>query len=148
MLIIRALAIALLVVTASSAGADAVQSELEARKECGAYSQAEMKVCLEKKANASAAELRKIEQRIREAIPKWDEDEQYVERAKVRFDAANRAFGQYRDAQCAFNSSLSGGAAGNSNEIRRLACVHELNQRRVGQLQAAEADLPPKSPKS
>ncbi len=45
------------------------------------------------------------------------------------------------------DSSLSGGAAGNSNEIRRLACVFELNQRRVGQLQAAEADLP-KSPKS
>lgn len=135
------LPLALYAVTAS---ADAVQSERQAREECSDNSQDGMRECLAKKAQASTAELAKAEQRVRAAIAKWDEDAQYLERAKARLDAASKQFAQYRDAQCAFNASLSGGGAGNSNEIRRLACVNELNLTRIVQLQAALLELPQK----
>jgi uncharacterized protein YecT (DUF1311 family) len=143
---IRTLALVVFIVGAVAARAGAVQSEREARDECSSTSsQAGMRDCLDKKARASAAELGKAEQQVREAIAKWDEDAQYLELAKTRLAAANAQFARYRDAQCAFNASLSGGGAGNATELRRLACVHELNLRRIEQLKAALVDLPPKS---
>ncbi|PHP90694.1 hypothetical protein CFB52_003385 [Burkholderia sp. AU18528] len=39
-------------------------------------------------------------------------------------------------------SSLGGGAIGNALEMRRLACVAELNNRRAAQLRDAVSDLP------
>ncbi|WP_232444384.1 lysozyme inhibitor LprI family protein [Burkholderia ubonensis] len=49
---------------------------------------------------------------------------------------------KYREAQCEFSASLSGGGAGNAHEMGRLACIAELNTRRVEQLRNAVSGLP------
>jgi hypothetical protein len=136
--------IAAFLVSAGNLHAEGVQGEREIRKECSGYSQAEMRVCLDNKAAASAAELSKAEQRVREALAKWDEDPKYIQLASARLEAAIKQFTRYRDDQCAFNASLSGGGAGNSTELRRLACVTELNLRRADQLKATTLELPAK----
>jgi len=77
-------------------------------------------------------------------LTKWDEDPKYSSQAKAKLIASNKAFGQYRDAQCAFASALGGGAIGNALEMGRLACVAELNGRRAFQLRDLVSDLPMK----
>ncbi|MFC5475003.1 lysozyme inhibitor LprI family protein [Paraherbaspirillum soli] len=129
-------------ITSCNAWAGTVQSERAAREECSAYSQAGMRECLAKKANASAAELSKAENKVRRTLAKWDEDTKYVNLAKAKFETSNKEFGRYRDAHCAFDVSLGGGAIGNALEIGRLACVFELNSRRAAQLRDAISDLP------
>lgn len=50
-----------------------------------------------------------------------DEDAKYIGLAKEKLRASSKAHKQYPDAQCAFTSSLGGGAIGNALELRRLA---------------------------
>ena len=112
------------------------------REECSAASQSEMRACLAKRAERSLRELRQIEENVAGTLSKWDEDSKYVSQAKARLAASHREFSKYREAQCDFSASLSGGGAGNSRELRRLACVSELNDRRAEQLRDAVSDLP------
>jgi len=112
------------------------------REECSAFSQAGMRDCLAKKAESSREALRQAEEKVASALSKWAEDQKYINQAQLKFAASNKDFAQYRDAQCAFASSLGGGAIGNALDMRRLACVSELNQRRAEQLRDAVADLP------
>jgi uncharacterized protein YecT (DUF1311 family) len=112
------------------------------RKECGAFSQAGMGDCLAKKAENSQKVLRQAEEEVASILSKWDEDNKYVSLAKAKVTASNKDFAEYRDTQCEFLASLSGGGAGNAREIRRLACVSELNNRRAEQLYDAVSDLP------
>lgn len=134
--------LALALVANCSAWADGVQDKQSAREECSAYSAAGMRDCLEKKAGASGVALRKAENIVRKALDKWDEDMQYVNIAKSKFEASSKEFLHYRDTYCAFNASLGGGAIGNALEIRRLACVVELNVSRTQQIENAVSDLP------
>jgi uncharacterized protein YecT (DUF1311 family) len=120
----------------------AVQTEKDLYEECGAYSQEGMRDCLAKKAAESQVVLKKTEEMIGVSLAKWDEDNKYVSLAKARLIASNRAFPKYREAQCEFSASLSGGGAGNAHEMGRLACVTELNSRRAEQLRNAVANLP------
>lgn len=128
--------------TSCNVWAGTVQDERAAREECSAYSQAGMRECLEKKANASAAELKKVEHKVSKTLEKWDEDTKYINLARSKLEASSKEFARYREAHCAFNASRSGGAAGNSFEIMRLACVFELNSRRADQIRNIVADLP------
>ncbi|WP_244110728.1 lysozyme inhibitor LprI family protein [Burkholderia ambifaria] len=118
-----------------------VQSERELRGECS-NGVIGVRECLQEKQEASEVELKRAEEKVRAAFAKWDEDAKYINLAKVRLAASQKAFVKYRTAQCAFASSLGGGAIGNALEMRRLACVAELNNRRAAQLRDAVSDLP------
>ncbi|MBB5410980.1 MULTISPECIES: lysozyme inhibitor LprI family protein [unclassified Paraburkholderia] len=128
-----------LVLAASTA---LVASERALREECSAFSQAGMRDCLAEKAEASQKALRRAEEKMAGTLSKWDEDNKYVNQAKARLVASNSKFAKYRETQCQFAASLSGGGAGSAREVRSLACVAELNNRRAQQLRDAASDLP------
>lgn len=110
------------------------QNKPTALEQCGAYSQAGMRECLEKESRASNAALKRAEEQVAAAISKWDEDAKFIDLAKKKLRASNKAYEQYRDAQCAFAYSLGGGAIGNALEMRRLTCRIELDIGRIKQL--------------
>jgi len=114
------------------------------REECSAFSQAGMRDCLLKMAADSQDDLRQARNHAISILSKWDEDVQYASRAKTELAASDKDFEKYRDAHCKFRASLSGGGAGNSREILRLACIAELNSARARQLRDAVAGLPVK----
>jgi len=115
---------------------DSVQSERELRNECSLafFHQVEVQNCLAEKANQSQKMLKQAEEKAQAALSKWDEDDKYVNLAKTRLAASGKAFIKYREEQCAFAASLGGGAIGSALEMRRSACVAELNNRRAEQL--------------
>jgi len=133
---------AYLPVWALAASTDPAIGERALREECSAYSQAGMRDCLAKKAESSQKALRQAEEKVASTLSTWDEDHKYIHQAKFKLAASNKDFAKYRDAQCAFASSLGGGAIGNAFDMRRLACVSELNNRRAVQLRDAVTDLP------
>jgi uncharacterized protein YecT (DUF1311 family) len=112
------------------------------REECSAFSQAGMRDCLAKKAEKSQKALRQAEEKVANTLSKWDEDNKYIKQAKAKLAESNKEFAKYRETQCVFSASLSGGGAGNAHEMGRLACVVELNNRRAEQLRDAVSDLP------
>lgn len=101
-----------------------------------------MRDCLAEKAENSQKALRQAEEKMADTLSKWDEDNRYVGEAKKKLVASNKKFAEYRETQCELSASLSGGGAGNAHEVRRLACVSELNNRRAKQLRDAASDLP------
>ena len=109
---------------------------------CSAYSQAGMKDCLAKKVRESEAKLKQAADKASSLLSKWDEDARYIATAQEKIRLSDKAFAQYREAQCAFASALGGGAIGNALEMRRLVCVHELNTSRTAQLRNAVVNLP------
>lgn len=119
-----------------------VLGERALREECSVFSQAEMRDCLAKKAESSQKELQQAEENVASILSKWDEDNKYLNQARAKFALSNKGFAKYRDAHCAFASSLGGGAIGAALDMRRLACVTELNNRRAEQLRDAVSDLP------
>ena len=117
-----------------------LESEQAALEECGAYSQAGMRECLAKKSDESHAALKRAEEQAIAGLSKWDEDAKFIARAKEKL----RASSKYRDAQCAFATSLGGGAIGNALEMRRLSCLIGLNIERAKQLTNDASTLPSK----
>lgn len=113
-----------------------------APSDCGEYSQAQMRACLAGKVQESEKALRQAEKNMRAALLAWDEDRLYGIRAASALKAANRAFVSYRRDTCALAQSLSGGAAGNAAELRRLTCEATLNGRRAAELEQQAAGLP------
>ncbi|MET1530397.1 lysozyme inhibitor LprI family protein [Burkholderia sola] len=136
--LVAAVAFPLVSIAASHTSA---QSERELRGECS-NGVIGVRECLQGKQEASEVELRRAGEKVRNALAKWDEDSQFIRLATTRLAASKKAFVKYREAQCAFASSLGGGAIGNALEMRRLACVAELNNRRAAQLRDAVSDLP------
>jgi hypothetical protein len=126
---------------AIAASTDFVLSEHALREKCSAFSQAGIRDCLAKKADESQKTLRQAENHMVSALSNWDEDGKYISLAKAKIAASSKDFVRYRNAQCEFSASLSGGGAGNAYEIGRLACVAELNGRRAEQLRNAAANL-------
>ncbi|RDU95190.1 DUF1311 domain-containing protein [Trinickia dinghuensis] len=117
-------------------------TERALREECSTSSQARMLACIAKRAGESQELLRDAETNAARALAGWDEDDRYVNQAKARLGRSNKEFEKYRQVQCDFSSSLVGGAAGNSHEIDRLACLAELNNRRAEQLRDEISALP------
>jgi hypothetical protein len=133
------LALALLQPLASMAAPADPSSALDA---CGALSQAGMRACLTQKAADSQAALKRAEKDAAAGLSRWDEDATYAKRTKERLADASREFERYREAQCAFASSLGGGAIASALELRRLACAIELNEARAASLVSSIAALP------
>lgn len=119
-----------------------IQSERGALEQCGAHSEAGMRECLAKMSYESSTALKRAEAQAIAALSKWDEDAKYVSIAKEKLKASSKAYEQYRDAQCAFASSLGGGAIGNALEMRRLSCLVGLNAARTKQLSTDSSTLP------
>ncbi|SAK70437.1 hypothetical protein AWB80_03668 [Caballeronia pedi] len=111
------------------------------REECSEFSQGEMRECLAKKADESQQALTRAENYAVGALTQWNEDDKYIRAAKANLAKSNKAFARYREAQCGFFRSLGGGAIGNALEIRRFACVAELNGNRAEQLHDAASEL-------
>jgi uncharacterized protein YecT (DUF1311 family) len=127
---------------ALAASTDPVLNERALREECSAFSQAGMRDCLAKKADESQKALKQIEDNVVSVLSKWDEDNKYISLAKAKLARSSKEFTKYRETQCEFSVSLSGGAAGNTHQIKHLACVAELNSRRTEQLRNGVANLP------
>jgi len=136
---VAAVCLPAIVLAASAAPATGERALLE---ECSAFSQAGMRECLEEKVENSQKALSQAEQKMVGTLSKWDEDNRYTRQAKANLVASNKKFAEYRETQCEFSASLSGGAPGNAHDIRRLACVSELNNRRAEQLGNAASNLP------
>lgn len=124
----------------SSACAAEVQTERALREACSSSPEG-MTPCLQKQQQASAENLQRAENMLNDRLQRWDEDAKYRGQAKQAQKAAARTFADYRQQQCAFAASLGGGAIGHALEMRRLACVAELNNRRAEQLRAAADTL-------
>lgn len=118
-----------------------VSGERALRDECSAYSEAGMRDCLARKADDSQKLLRQADRKVADIISTWDVDSQYVNQTRERLAASSREFSGYRDAQCHFMASLSASGIGNAHELRRLACIAELNDKRAEQLRDAVSDL-------
>lgn len=129
---------------ASAWAEDAAQSARAALDECSSHPQAGMRECMAKKVSASNVALKQAEDQARSALAKWDEDAKYVKLAVARLNASSREFSRYREATCAFEASLGGGAIGSALEVRRMTCILDLNLRRAEQLGSAASELPMK----
>jgi uncharacterized protein YecT (DUF1311 family) len=121
-----------------------IPNERTLREACSAYSEAGMRDCLAAKARESYNALVQVENQLRAALSRWDEDAKHIRLAQAKLAASDKAFIQYRDAQCAFAASLGGGAIGNALEMRRFACIAELNHRRAKLLHDALSGFPSK----
>lgn len=108
---------------------------------CSGQSQADQRICLEATVKTGAAALAQAEQAALAAVARWDEDLRYRSAAGTSLQAANKSFVQFRLAECALAAALGGGAAGNARELRRLACVADLNHARTTHLRQQIADL-------
>ncbi|NHZ65913.1 lysozyme inhibitor LprI family protein [Massilia genomosp. 1] len=112
---------------------------------CDQFSQADIRDCIAKQAATSAAVLKAAQAKVVAAMAKWDEDENYVNVARAKLKQANIVFVRYRESECGYATSLVGGAAGNSHEISRLACVADLNTQRAARLTRDAKFLIPRS---
>ena len=128
----------------NNACADELHRDSTALEECDAFSQAGMRECLSKKSHESQTALRRAEGRAVAALSKWDEDKRFIKVAEEKLVASNKAYEQFRDAQCALAYALGGGAIGNALELRRLSCLVELNRERIKQLDTNSLALPSK----
>jgi uncharacterized protein YecT (DUF1311 family) len=114
------------------------------REECSAFPQTEMRQCLLKQVDDSQRVLEQAKNLAHKRISGWDEDQRYIRQAAAALETSDRSYLQYREQQCAWQSALSGGAAGNAKDIRLLACIAELNYRQAAVLKNAVAELPEK----
>ncbi|MDR5820188.1 lysozyme inhibitor LprI family protein [Caballeronia sp. LZ043] len=126
----------------STAPLAAVESDHDLRLACSDASQAGMRDCLTAKAAESESKLANAERDAARALSRWDEDDRYIRTAQENLARANRAFRQYRTAQCGLIASLSGGAAGNAHDIGQLSCVASLNTARADDLRHTISRLP------
>ena len=125
----------LLASSALSVGSRA-QDGAAIRKECNlGQSHPEVRARLLAKAEASAHELRRVEDQLRESLTAWDQEAGYIQRSKTSFERSVADFARYRMRQCEFRSSLAAG--GNSQGDLRLLCIYELNTERAIQVQRA-----------
>jgi uncharacterized protein YecT (DUF1311 family) len=121
-------------------------SERELREECSNkfFSQLDVRDCLAEKAKDSLKALQQAEKEIATTLSKWDEQEKFIIQSKTKLSISNKSFLKYRNEQCEFMTSLSGGGTISSHEMGRFACIAELNYRRAAQLQDTMSDVPVK----
>jgi hypothetical protein len=125
----------------SSLASTEIKSEFELRDECS-YDSLGMRECLQTKLHESEVSLTSAEEKVKQALEKWDEDPKFIAAAKSKFKKATGAFAKYKEVQCEYAYSLGGGAIGNALDVRRIACMTELNNRRAAQLLDSVVDLP------
>lgn len=118
------------------------QEGVAARTECsGKSSHVEMRACLQEQADASARELRKVEDKMHKSLGAWDQESEYIKRSTSEFDSSVKQFNRFRTQQCEFIASLAAG--GNGQDDLRLSCIYELNEKRIIEIQQAIKALVP-----
>lgn len=118
------------------------QEDNAARSECsGKESHVEMRACLQAQADASARELRKVEDKMRKSLEEWDQEPEYIKRSTSEFNSSVKQFSRFRTEQCEFIASLAAG--GNGQDDLRLSCIYELNEKRIFEIQQANKALAP-----
>ncbi len=117
-----------------------VLTERELREACS-FEASGVRECLEQRRAESEATLKTANESILTAVGRWDTDAKFASQTRQKLRESSSAFLKYRDAQCAFATSLGAGAIGNALEMRRLACVAELNLRRAASLRASASEL-------
>ncbi|PIF75050.1 uncharacterized protein DUF1311 [Variovorax sp. 54] len=129
-------------IAAPSRASRVVQSEYAIRLACGNefFSMADVRECLDKKEVESETHLKRAEANLLRAIAKWDIEPPYIAATKAKLAAARKSFARYREDHCAYAKSVGGTAIGNALEMRRAACVAELNNQRAEQLRISAAD--------
>jgi uncharacterized protein YecT (DUF1311 family) len=108
------------------------QNEQEICRDSG--SMADMGNCLANEAKESETALKEAEERLRDKINKWFQDESYIRAARTKLVASGKAFIRYREAQCAFSHALGGSAIGHALDMRRNACIASQNNQRAALL--------------
>jgi hypothetical protein len=118
-------------------------SERALRLECStaSISQADIHDCLNEKMKESLEALRKAEKLAVAALSKWAHDKQFIIQAKQNLAVSNKEFIKYRDIHCKFMTSLGASAIGAALDLRRFACIAELNYNRAEQLRDAMLDV-------
>lgn len=143
---ISIVAVALLVsapVFAAQTGAVKAVPQFDAGKQCDEFSQAGRRECMTKIAADSVVTLKKAEDKAIQMINQWHEDANFKNLAKSKLRGSSTAFAAYREAKCAFDDALVGGAIGNAHEIIRLACIADTNNQRALELIYATKNLAP-----
>ncbi|WP_447778715.1 lysozyme inhibitor LprI family protein [Variovorax boronicumulans] len=135
-------AVIFLSLSAGAAPSRVVQNETELRWACSneSASMAELRECLDKKEVESEVTLKRAEANLLRAITRWDIEPPYIAATKAKLAAARKSFAKYREDHCAYAKSVGGTAIGNALEMRRAACVAELNNQRAEQLRISAAD--------
>jgi uncharacterized protein YecT (DUF1311 family) len=120
-----------------------ILSESALRDECSENfgPQVTIRECVKKAATKSEKALKQAEKDAINTLSKWDTDDEYINLAKSRLTASGETFAKFRADQCSFAASLGGGAIVAALDMRRDACIAELNNRRAKQLHDFVDDL-------
>ena len=128
----------LILATAFVSVSASAQEGNAARAECsGKGSHVEVRACLQTNADASARKLRDAEDKMRRSLAAWDQEPEYIKQSTTAFESSVRQFSRFRAQHCEFIASLAAG--GNGQSDLRLSCIYELNEKRIAQIQQAQA---------
>jgi uncharacterized protein YecT (DUF1311 family) len=121
-----------------------ILSESDLRGKCSENfgPQVAIRRCVEEAATTSEKTLKQAEDYALASLSGWETDKEYIDLAKTRLIAAGKTFEQFRADQCSFAASLGASAIGAALEMRRNACIAELNLRRAKQLRDFMDTLP------
>jgi uncharacterized protein YecT (DUF1311 family) len=111
------------------------------RKDCNSgRPHVEIRACMLARSKASTQEVEQAEQALRETIATRADSLPHLKRSAAQFDAAAKAHARYRLQQCEFAAGLAVGQG--PQREQRLGCLHEVNLKRLQQLQQLRQTLP------
>jgi uncharacterized protein YecT (DUF1311 family) len=102
----------------------------------GQADHAGLRACLEQRARAREARIAASERRVKEAISRWDQEQEYRDRSLTLLDASRRAYLAQRSATCEVEASTAAG--GNSAGDIRLQCQERWDLKWLEQLAILE----------
>jgi hypothetical protein len=94
----------------------------------------DVKVCAEKKFEASEKLLVQKEKQEPRMLDTWFEEEYFKGDARRYMLISNREFEKYKNKYCDFSMSVMGNAEAAVHEVRRLSCLTSLNLHYIAQL--------------
>jgi hypothetical protein len=94
----------------------------------------DVKVCAEKKFEASEKLLVQKEKQEPRMLDTWFEEEYFKGNARRYMSVSNREFEKYKKKYCDFSMSVMGDAEAAAHEVRRLSCLTSLNLHYIAQL--------------
>ena len=88
--------------------------------------------CMSRVVEETMKEVAIAEQRVRQAIAKWDEDREWKGRSLGLFEKAIRSFREFQSSSC--DAEASAAAGGNAAGDLRLGCEYRLAVLRLREL--------------
>ena len=96
----------------------------------------EQRKCLERKAREREARISSAEQRVRDAINRWDEEQEYRDRSLALLETSRKAYLAQRSEGCEVETSTAVDGNGSSN--LRLMCQERWDIKWLEQLAILE----------